>query len=976
MQYLGGMSKPSSPGLTVPGANGRVDFDAVKRAADVAAVIAAHGVALKKEGRDFVGLCPFHDDKRPSLRVTPAKGLWRCMSCGAAGNAIQFVARKEGIPEKEAALRLLSTLPGVQTAARLEKKESPSAPAVAVPPNVAADLLGRVAGFYARTLHKDRAGLDYLTGRKLADPAMLEAFRVGYCNGSLKTALPRTGEVVAQLQALGVLNAKGNEVFYGRVTVPILDETGAVVGLYGRKVEGDGAKLPEDSARHIYLAGGHRAAFNAAAARHAPRIVFTEAILDALALWQAGERGAVPLYGVDGFTEHHAALVREAQAHEILLALDNDAAGQGGTAGLRERLAALAPSVPVRAVAWPEGVKDAAAFFSSRDAAAWAALIAPAPEKTAGEKAEGRAGNDGAQVGGTAAEGAGSETLLLPHGFALTCANRRYEVVAVMKSGVARLKATVKVLGAAPGRFHVEALDLYSSRARRMLAAEAGRLFGVPAETCEADLGRVLVEAERHVEQHAAAPVAILTEADRAEALKLGKSADLVGAIQRDLGKLGIVGEETNRLLLYLAMTSRKTDDPLAVQMLSSSGSGKSHLQDAVLSLCPEEDLIKLTSLSDQALFYKGEDSLRHKALALEEVAGAEGARYAIRNLISAKKLTIETTVKSPATGRMETQVNTVHGPTAVFETTTQPDTDPETKSRYLLLSIDESPEQTRLIAEAQRQRHTLDALIARKEREAVRRRHHAFQRLLRPLCVVNPFEPLLGYGDERLTTRRDQPKYLNLILAVAFLHQLQRPVRMHPVLGDYIEATLDDIAIANDLAAELFGASLDELSAPGRRLAVQIADYVAARGSGWSKIDFGRRELREAIKWSDTRLRVHLGELICLEYLAPVCGQNGSAFRYRLLVSPEVLRQGGGFATGLRSVEELRKAANLAGLGDGHLAGPKADLAGRNGHLAATLPPRNGEALRGVFPSENPICRANLAAFAGAHIPVNGRHA
>jgi hypothetical protein len=79
-----------------------------------------------------------------------------------------------------------------------------------------------------------------------------------------------------------------------------------------------------------------------------------------------------------------------------------------------------------------------------------------------------------------------------------------------------------------------------------------------------------------------------------------------------------------------------------------------------------------------------------------------------------------------------------------------------------------------------------------------------------------------------------------------------------------------------------------------------------------------------------------------------------------------------------LRSVEELRKAANLAGLGDGHLAAPKADLAGRNGHLAATLPPRNGEVLRGVFPSENPIRRADLAAFAGGRIPVavNGRHA
>jgi FtsZ-binding cell division protein ZapB len=393
-----------------------------------------------------------------------------------------------------------------------------------------------------------------------------------------------------------------------------------------------------------------------------------------------------------------------------------------------------------------------------------------------------------------------------------------------------------------------------------------------------------------------------------------------------------------------------------------------------VLSLCPEEDLIKLTSLSSQALFYKGEDSLRHKALALEEVAGAEGARYALRNLISAKKLTIETTVKNPATGKMETQVNTVHGPTAVFETTTQPDTDPETKSRYLLLSIDESPEQTRLIAEAQRHRHTLDALLSRKERETVRRRHHAFQRLLRPLCVVNPYEPLLGYSDERLTTRRDQPKYLNLILAVAFLHQLQRPVKTHPVLGEYIEATLDDIAIANDLAADLFGASLDDLSPPGRQLAELMTGYVAAQAAAkqtdWRKIDFARRELREAIKWTDARLRLHLDELIRCEYLQPLCGASGSAYRYRLAVSPEQIRSGSRCAPGIKSVEQLRKEANLAGLAP-NLAAQNHHLAGQNGHLATTS--QNG--FTRSASELKPRGQADLAALNGSHIPVNGSH-
>ena len=940
----------------------KIDFEAIKRTTDLVVVIQAHGVELKREGKDWVGLCPFHGDQTPSLRVTPSKGLWHCMGCDAAGNVIQFVARKLGITDREAAVQLLGALPGVQTAAQLEKKTEP--PRVTVPPEVAADLLGRVVGFYQRTLGKERVGRDYLASRGLTDPAMLETFRVGYCNGTLKTALPKSGEVIAQLQALGVLNEKGNEVFYGRVVVPVLDEQGVVVGLYGRRVDGPGAKLSEESARHLYLKGTHQAVFNAGAAKHARRIVIVEAILDALSVWQSGERAVIPIYGKDGWTEHHEKLVRETEASELVLALDNDERSRAATQKLRAHLAPLEPKVAVRILAWPEGVKDANAFFAPSRPNAHAEFIAlldaaepkpptpPPEEKTAGEeKIEPRG-----------------------QGFALVYPNRRYEVLAVQRVNAARLRATVQAIGTEPGRFHVAALDLYNAKARRSFAVEAARLFRLPLELAESDLARLLIAAEEYA-TNAAKPAAVqVSEPDRAEAVKLGQSADLMAAITRDLKRLGLVGEETNGLLLYLAMTSRKMADPLAVQILSPSGAGKSHLQDRVLSLCPDEDLIKLTALTDQALFYKGEDALRHKCLALEEVAGAGGARYALRNLISAKKLTIEATVKNPVTGRMETQVNTVHGPTAVLETTTQPDTDPETKSRYVILAVDESAEQTRAILEAQRQSHTVAALVAKKERESVVRRHHAFQRLLRPLPVANDYEPFLTYGDNRLTSRRDQMKYLRLIVAVAFLHQLQRPVKHLAALGgDYVEVTLDDIAIANGLAPDLFGTSTDDLSAPSRRLAELIAENVETWATEqkrpWDKVEWGRRQLREAIQWTEARLRLHLDELVRLEYVQALSGSFGAAFRYRLLVSPETIRAGNRTVPGIRSVEEVRHAASLAGL--------PADLAGKNSHLAATsqlASARLKPGLTGSRSASKTTNGGNLASHGGEHTAINGR--
>jgi DNA primase len=920
----------------------KADFDQIKRTTDLRAVVERYGIALKREGKDWRGKCPFHDDeKRPNFIVSPEKGLWRCPACGAAGNVIQFVARMESLTEREAALKLLCAVPGVSRASDLP---SPQPSKIPVPPKVAAMLLARVASFYAKTLGKDRAGLEYLKTRGLDDPALLETFAVGYCNGSMREALPKSGEVVEQLKTLGVLNEKGNEAFYGRVVVPIYDVGGNVAGLYGRRV---GHHEP----RHLYLRGERRGVFNGQSARAGRSLILAESIFDAMSLWKAGFQNAIALCGADGWTKDHAALVSENQVTELYLALDNDEAGRAGAERLRAVLAETCPGIAVHVLQWPEGVKDANAFFSSRSGEDFAALlkIAKPPseptERLETEKVEPNA-----------------------EGFAVNYGPRRYELCAVDKPSPSRLKATVRAVTDEAGQrpcgshFAIDTVDFYAMRSKRSFITEAARLFRETAEVIEADVNRLTLAAESFLAQRSAGAgpsVAVGSDAERAEGMRLARNPDLIGELQRDLDKLGIIGERINRLLLYLAMTSRKMEEPLAVQILSSSGAGKSHLQDAVLSLCPEEDLIKLTSLTDRALFYKGEDSLRHKAIAIAEVAGAEGARYALRNLISDKKLVIESTVKNPLTGRLETQVNTVNGPTAVFETTTNPDTDAETKSRYLLLSVDESPEQTQAILAAQRQSHTLEGRKRRHQRSAVLGRQHAFQRLLRPLVVVNPFEPLLDYGDGKagaLPLRRDHPKYLNLILVVTFLYQHQRAVKHDAELGDYIETTLEDIAIANDLAAELFGQSLDELSFPSRELLRLIGDYVSQRAQAENKtageIEWTRRELREAIQWTEARLRLHLGELVRLECIAPLSGKFGSRFRYSLLMKPAEIEAGERLAVALKSVEQLAREANLAGIGP--------NLARGNGNLAAT--------------SQAPSCEVESPAKPHEH-RTNGHH-
>lgn len=895
----------------------KVDFEAIKAATDIVSVIAGYGVQFRKTGRDYVALCPFHTEQTPSFHATPEKGLFHCFGCEAKGNVIQFVAMKEGIGEREAAVKLLASVPGVSSGNALPKKSKPTEPKKILKPGDAANLLQRVVNFYVKTLAKDRAGLDYLKSRKLADATTLGTFQIGYSNGSLLKVLPRDADILDGLKMLGVLKADGREHFEGCITVPIFDDRGNVTGIYGRRIT-------DDEPKHLYLPGPHRGVWNGGSARTNQTLLIAEAIFDGLALWQAGFRNVIAIYGTNGWTPDHEALFKANPIREVFLCLDNDDAGRTGTERLKEILSLLVKAVHV--VQWPDGVKDAADFFLSRSTAEFETLLkaaAPQPEQKPATISQGE-----------------EQITMTPTGFVAVYAGRRYECQAIEQPNPARLKATVKAV-APGGRFHIDTVDFYLSRHRRVFIGEVARLLRESAELIEADMNRLIGQLEAYAQKQAEqtqTTIVLVSDEDRAEGAKLGRCADLVNEILRDVEKLGLVGEQNNKLMGYLVMTSRKLDDPLALLILSGSGAGKSLLQDTLLKLCPDEDLVKLTSLTDRALFYKGEHALKNKVLALEEVAGAEGAYYAIRNLISAKKLVIESTIKNPLTGTLTTQVNTVHGPTAVFQTTTQPDIDAETRSRFIITSVDESPEQTKAILEAQRNRHTLEGLRRKKLQEAVSKRHHAFQRLLKPVPVVNPFEPLLSYAEDRLAVRRDNPKYLNLILAVTFLHQMQRPVK-HDAESeqDYIETTLSDIAIANQLATTLFGQTLDELSRPSRELLKLIRKMVdglektdrqhGAKIIGGSAATFTRRAVREFTGWSDYQVKIHIKQLEELEYLVPISGRRGQSFCYRLAWEGEGL-DGERFLPGLVPVEELRRKAEVVGLVS-EQGGPKTEVVG-----------------------------------------------
>jgi DNA primase len=722
-----------------------------------------------------------------------------------------------------------------------------------------ASLLERVVVHYHRTFCTHAGAQAYLARRGLTSADLVKTFQIGYADGSLLKRLPRTGDLRNQLRALGVITAEGRELLGGCVVVPIPDpRTGAWTTLYGRGVR---------TARHCYLPGPLRGVLNFQAARSSDTIILTEAVLDALSFAHAGIATAIPIYGTQGCTTDHLDLLTRARVRTVILALDNDDAGRTATTALTEKLTAA--GIAVRLAVFPSGVKDANELLVSTNG------NAPAIFRQLVDDAEPR---PAAIV--VAASPAPAGSLVTRDGDALILARDNVTYRArVYPPLLGRLRATVKATHG--DAFHVDTIDLDASRSRTEFARRAAKLLGVDADAVERDLLALLVEAEQIPETETAAPAAgtppTMTDAEHAEALAFLRRPDLLDQVARDIDALGFVGEATNTRLLYLVAISRKLSDPLSAIVLSQSGAGKSGLTEVLERLTPPEDVILLTRLTPQSLYYLEPGFLDRKLVIVEERSGSMEADYSIRVLQSRKKLIAAAPIKDPQTGTLKTKVFTVEARAAFLEATTASAVNHENATRCFELLMDESAEQTRRIQARMALLRTERGLALRQAADAIARRHWHAQRLLEPAPVVIPFADALTFPSAWLRTRRDYARFLNLIEVSAFLHQYQRARR-----GGAIVAEVADYALAYDLAATVLSETLADVRKPLRDAYARIRT-LADQGDG----SVSRRAIREALAVPDSTVRGWLQQLVELEYLALVdAGQKGAGklARYRVV--------------------------------------------------------------------------------------------
>jgi len=940
----------------------------LKREVSIVRLVEAAGIELKKHGRaDLVGRCPFHDDRTPSLVVSPEKNLWHCLgACGVGGSVIDWVMRFHKVSFRHACDLLLKDHPAL----RLGDGTPPAASEVrqaASPFTLEAGdqaLLEQVTDFYHQTLLESSEALEYLDKRGLGNPELIRRFRLGYANRTLGYRLPpkafKAGaEIRGALQKLGVLRKSGHEHLTGSLVVPTLGQSGEVVQLYGRKLRDN---LRKGTAYHLYLPGPHRGVFNRASLNGQPEIILCESLIDALTFIAAGFEHVTTSYGINGFTDEILAALKASGAKRILIAYDADQAGNQAAEKLAEKLTgegfdcfrmnfpkgmdaneyALKVQPPlkslglvIRKAEWlgkgelPD--LDTAAPASEPEPADTSSSLAadpvePPPESEPEPDPDPASEPDPLPAAEALAELPASavpeppavdiEAEVTERDVVLNFGDRRWRIRGLQKNTSFDV-LKVNLLVSRGEALHVDSFDLYSAKHRQAFARLAASELELEDSVLQRELGKVLLKCEelqeRQIEEtmKPKLPAEVeMPEADREAALSLLRDPKLVDRILEAFSLAGLVGEPVNALVGYLAAVSRKLTQPLAIIIQSTSAAGKSALMDAVLDLVPEEDRIHYSAMTGQSLFYLGEHDLKHKILGIAEEEGVRQASYALKLLQSQGELTIASTGKDPQTGKLVTEEYRVEGPVMLLLTTTAIDIDEELLNRCLVLTVDESRDQTRRIQARQRQARTLQGLLAGEQSKTIRTLHRNAQRLLKPLAVVNPYAERLTFLDERTRTRRDHQKYLTLIDAIALLHQHQRPIKTAEQVGqriEYVEVTPADIALANRLAHEVLGRSLDELPPQTRNLLNQLLEMVreACKREGLERREyhFTRRQVREYTRWGDTQLKIHLARLVELEYL--LIHRKGQTYCYELAYAGEG-SDGQRFLVGLLDPDDL----------------------------------------------------------------------
>ncbi len=374
----------------------------------------------------------------------------------------------------------------------------------------------------------------------------------------------------------------------------------------------------------------------------------------------------------------------------------------------------------------------------------------------------------------------------------------------------------------------------------------------------------------------------ILTKEEEQEAIKFLQQQQLLKITNDSIGQSGVIGEEQNRLIMFLVFTSRKTARPLHIISFGSSGVGKSHLQEKVGELIPKEDKIELTSVSGNAFYYYVDDDLGHKVILIEDYDGVFAALYPIRELQSKQKISKTITMRD-RNGITRTLHLTVKGPVSIGGCTTSEHIYEDNANRSFLIYLDETEAQDERVMDYQRKLSA--GKIDVTEQQKIQKLLQNVQRVLQPITVRNPYAEQLVIPKEVFKPRRTNAHYIAFIEAITFYKQYQREHKVDTDSGEiFIETTLEDIAEANELMKNILLKKSDELGYATRKYFEQLKNHLQES----KQKTFINSGIRKVFREHPSKQKRFMIELQQYGFIKKVDGDKKKGFVYEVVSNEE----------------------------------------------------------------------------------------
>lgn len=422
-------------------------------------------------------------------------------------------------------------------------------------------------------------------------------------------------------------------------------------------------------------------------------------------------------------------------------------------------------------------------------------------------------------------------------------------------------------------------LDLYNETQVEKLIRKTARKLEIGSSLIEASLNELIELLEQYrlkeiQKQDIKPKKKQLTKTEKEQALKLLQSKNLLKTTNELIGKSGIVGEEVNRLIMYLIMSSRKRNQPLHIISLGASGTGKTHLQESIGKLIPDDERIEITTLSENAFYYFGQQELRNKLILIEDLDGITGALYPLRELQSKKRISKTIAFKNTK-GETRTAHIVVEGPISVAGCTTKESIYEDNANRSFLIYLDESENQDKKIMQYQR---LLSAgKINEEEQEQAKRLLQNSQQLLKNIKIINPFAEHLAIPKEVLKKRRTNAHYLQFIELITYYHQHQRKEKADQETGEiYIETTIEDIKNANELIKEILLRKADILTGNSRNKLELLKSKLQHK-------DFTNQQVRNLLRVSKTTAQRYLNAWIDANIITKIKNKEKQTYYYKI---------------------------------------------------------------------------------------------